>query len=84
MLGTHELFCKRVNQLSLGWSYTNLPNDFEQYYKAYNRDIKDDSFRLKLPPYQIIPLVDRGQKSIKMFRPMNGKTLQDRLLRRSM
>ena len=27
MLGTHELFCKRVNQLSLGWSYTNLPND---------------------------------------------------------
>ncbi|MEC7619250.1 MAG: hypothetical protein VX714_00750, partial [Bacteroidota bacterium] len=86
MLGTHELFCKRVNQLSLGWSYTNLPNDFEsieQYYKAYNRDIKDDSFRLKLTALSDYTFSRSGTKEIEigMFQTdENGKTLPDRFV----
>lgn len=86
MLGTHELFCKRVNQLSLGWSYTNLPNDFEsieQYYKAYNRDIKDDSFRLKLSALSDYTFSRSGTKEIEieMFQTdENGKTLPDRFV----
>ena len=86
MLGTHELFCKRVNQLSLGWSYTNLPNDFEsieQYYKAYNRNIKDDSFRLKLSALSDYTFSRSGTKEIEieMFQTdKNGKTLPDRFV----
>ena len=86
MLGTHELFCKRVNQLSLGWSYTNLPNDFEsieQYYKAYNRDIKDDSFRLKLTALSDYTFSRSGTKEIEieMFQTdENGNTLPDRFV----
>ena len=86
MLGTHELFCKRVNQLSLGWSYTNLPNDFEsieQYYQAYNRDIKDDSFRLKLSALSDYTFSRSGTKEIEigMFQTdENGKTLPDRFV----
>ena len=29
LIGNHELFCKRIHQLSLGWNYTNLPSDFK-------------------------------------------------------
>ena len=75
-----------VNQLSLGWSYTNLPNDFEsieQYYKAYNRDIKDDSFRLKLSALSDYTFSRSGTKEIEieMFQTdENGKTLPDRFV----
>tara|TARA_B100001059_G_scaffold100683_1_gene100428 strand:+ start:82190 stop:85942 length:3753 start_codon:yes stop_codon:yes gene_type:complete len=86
MLGTHELFCKRVNQLSLGWTYTNLPNDYdsiEQYYKSYNRDIKDDSFSLKLTALSDYTFKRSGTKEIEieMFQAdEKGNTLPHRFI----
>ena len=86
MIGNHELFCKRIHQLSLGWSYTNLPSDFEsveEYYKTYNREIQDDSFKLKLTALSDYSFSRSGTKDIEidMFESdEEGRTRADRFI----
>ena len=83
LIGNHELFCKRVHRLSLGWSYTNLPSDFksiEEYYKSYNREIQDDSFKLKLSALSDFSFNRSGTRdvTVEMFKTdEEGRTLQD-------
>lgn len=86
MVGNHELFCKRVNKLSMGWRYTNLPIDFdsiEDYYKTYNRKIEEDSFKLKLTALSDYTFTRSGTQEIeiKMFESdEKGNTISDRFI----
>lgn len=86
LIGNHELFCKRVHQLSLGWSFTNLPSDFdsiEEYYKTYNREIQDDSFKLKLTALSDYSFNRSGTQDveIEMFESdEEGRTRTDRFI----
>ena len=86
LIGNHELFCKRVHQLSLGWSFTNLPSDFdsiEEYYKTYNREIQDDSFKLKLTALSDYSFKRSGTQDveIEMFESdKEGRTRTDRFI----
>ena len=51
IIGSNELFCKPISKLNLRWQYMNLPaesEDLEDYFKNYNRDIDNLSFKLKL------------------------------------
>ena len=51
LVGSNELFCKPISNLKLRWDYMNLPTeskDLEEYFKNYNRDINNLSFKLKL------------------------------------
>ncbi len=86
MIGNHELFCKRIHQLSLGWSYTNLPSDYdsiEGYYKSYNRQIQDDSFKLKLTALSDYSFSRSGTQDIEidMFESdEEGRTRSDRFI----
>lgn len=51
VLGTEELFNKKINELSISWDYKNLNslNDtLEAYYKEYDLGIKTDSFKVKI------------------------------------
>tara|TARA_B110000971_G_scaffold140326_1_gene143438 strand:+ start:17877 stop:21641 length:3765 start_codon:yes stop_codon:yes gene_type:complete len=51
IIGSNELFCKPIDSLSLRWDYKNLPlefKDLKDYYANYNRNIQNDSFKLKL------------------------------------
>ena len=51
IIGTDELFNKNITQLSIDWDYTNLNvlNDtLEDYYKEYELDIKNDSFKVQI------------------------------------
>lgn len=87
MIGNHELFCKRIHQLSLGWRYTNLPSDFEsieEYYKTYNREIQDDSFKLKLTALSDYSFTRSGTQDIEieMFESdKEGGTLSERFIK---
>ncbi len=50
-IGNAEIFSKKIQKLTLGWDYTNLPYDhenFEGFYKDYNYSINNDSFKIKL------------------------------------
>jgi hypothetical protein len=51
VLGTEELFNKKIHQLSIGWDYKNL-NSLDQtlasYYKEYNLGIQNDTFKVKI------------------------------------
>lgn len=50
-IGHHELFCKKIDTISFGWEYTNLPGEhpnLASYYKEYQRDIKDQDFQLEI------------------------------------
>ena len=86
LFGNHELFCKRLNKLSFGWSYTNLPSDYdsiEDYYKSYNREIKEDSFKLKLSALSDFSFNRSGSKKIEieMFGvDEKGRTNSDRFV----
>ena len=86
MIGTHEIFCKKIMKLSIGWDYTNLPNEFdsmEDYYKTYNREIIDDDFKLKVTALSDFTFNRSGTKDIEieMFElTEEGKTLPKRII----
>ena len=86
LFGNHELFCKRLNNLSFGWSYTNLPSDFksvEEYYETYNREINEDSFKLKLTALSDYSFTRSGTQDIeiKMFEmDEEGRTIPHRFI----
>ena len=51
LIGTNELFCKPISKLNIRWNYKNFPTeniDLKDYYKEYNREIENHSFKLKL------------------------------------
>ncbi|GGE16935.1 hypothetical protein [Psychroflexus salis] len=51
LIGTEELFNKPITNISLGWEFANLPeltNNFKEYYKNYELDIKNTSFKTRL------------------------------------
>lgn len=51
LIGAHELFCKKVDELGLSWDYSNLPigyENLEDYFKEYNRGIKDLDYQIEL------------------------------------
>lgn len=51
LVGTNELFCKPLNTLNIRWNYKNFPPesiDLAEYFKNYNREIDNHSFKLKL------------------------------------
>ena len=51
IIGSDELFNKRISDLSVNWNYTNLNtlnNSFKEFYKEYELNIKNDSFKVQL------------------------------------
>ena len=51
IIGTDELFNKKITKLSIDWDYTNLNvlnETLEDYYKEYELDIKNDTFKAQL------------------------------------
>ena len=51
IIGTDELFNKNISQLSIEWDYTNLNvlnESLEDYYKEYELDIKNNSFKAQI------------------------------------
>ena len=51
LIGSNELFCKKLDKLGVGWEYTNLPigyESLEDYFKEYDRDIKDSDYQIEL------------------------------------
>jgi hypothetical protein len=51
VLGTEELFNKKIKELSIGWKYENLisiDENLEDYYKEYDLGIKNDTFKVKI------------------------------------
>ena len=45
------MFCKPISKLNIRWNYKNFPTeniDLKDYYKEYNREIENHSFKLKL------------------------------------
>lgn len=51
VLGTEELFNKKIHKLSIGWDYKNLNSlnqTLESYYKEYDLDIQNDTFKIKI------------------------------------
>ncbi|MGK0414001.1 MAG: hypothetical protein ACJA1B_002220, partial [Polaribacter sp.] len=51
VLGTEELFNKKINELSIAWDYKNLNSlntTLEEYYKEYDLGIKNDSFKVRI------------------------------------
>lgn len=69
MIGSHELFCKQIESLSLGWEYTNLPDEFdsmEEYYKSYNRGINDGQFKLKVSALSDFTFTRSGTQEIEI------------------
>lgn len=51
LIGSHELFNKNIDEISLSWDFENLPvehDDFKSYYKDYPQKIDNRSFKLRL------------------------------------
>ena len=51
VIGTAELFNKKINKLSIGWEYKNLNSlneTIEEYYKEYDLGIKNDTFKIRV------------------------------------
>lgn len=66
-IGSNELFCKPLNSLNIKWNYKNFPPesiDLEEYYKNYNREIKNHSFKLKLSALSDFTFKRAGSKDI--------------------
>lgn len=51
IIGTDQLFNKKVKNLSLGWDYTNLNvlnTSLKEYYKLYDLDIDNTTFKVAM------------------------------------
>lgn len=51
VIGTDELFNKKIENLSINWNYKNLNiihNNLEDYYKEYNLGIRNNSFKINI------------------------------------
>jgi hypothetical protein len=51
VLGTEELFNKKIKELSVSWEFKNLNilnETLEEYYKEYDLGIKNDTFKVKV------------------------------------
>tara|TARA_B110000027_G_scaffold21079_1_gene22419 strand:- start:3403 stop:7143 length:3741 start_codon:yes stop_codon:yes gene_type:complete len=51
IIGSDELFNKKISALSVNWEYTNLNtlnNSLKEFYKEYEMDIKNDSFKVQV------------------------------------
>lgn len=51
IIGSDELFNKKISEVSVNWKYTNLNilnNSLEEFYKEYELNIKNDSFKVQV------------------------------------
>jgi hypothetical protein len=51
VIGTDEIFNKKITQLSVAWQYSNLAvleGSLKEYYQEYDMDIDNDSFKMKV------------------------------------
>lgn len=51
IIGTDEIFNKKITQLSVAWQYSNLAvleGSLKEYYQEYEMDIDNDSFKMKV------------------------------------
>ena len=49
-IGNEELFCKKIENFSLSWKFSNLPEtkNMKEFYKNYQKSIDNKSFKIKL------------------------------------
>lgn len=51
LIGSNELFCKKITDFDIGWDYSNFPSDqfnLSDYYTNYNHEVSSDNFKLKI------------------------------------
>jgi hypothetical protein len=51
LIGSNELFCKKISDFDIGWDYSNFPTDdfsLSEHYANYNHEVSSDNFKLKV------------------------------------
>lgn len=67
--GAAELFCKKINYMTVDWEYQNIPSEYRnltEYYQTYNRGIKDNQFKLSLQALSDFSYQRPGSEPLKV------------------
>lgn len=67
IIGSDELFNKKINKLSVNWDYANfssLIKDFGSYYEDYALNITNESFKIKLSALSDFKYTNEANKQV--------------------
>lgn len=83
LVGNRELFIKKLTDLKINIHWNNLPydkNGFEDYYAAYEQDIDNDSFRVKLTALSDFDFFPKGAEKQEEFHLFESAAGEDKTL----
>ncbi|MBK6265145.1 hypothetical protein JKA74_08855 [Marivirga sp. S37H4] len=70
LIGYDELFKKEINDITLDLEWQNLPrneNGFKEYYRKYNKNIDNDSFKISLRALSGHQFLPRSEGKLQTF-----------------
>ncbi len=65
LIGSNELFCKKIRDFDIGWDYSNFPTDefsLSEHYANYNHEVSSDNFKLKVSALSDFSYSRKGSK----------------------